>query len=82
MGRSKLIITESEREEIRKSYNLNEQNSQSDNFLTDFLTGEKNIFKTLLSKLTGKDDESSVESLKHLQVMMVNLKYLKKVKNY
>jgi hypothetical protein len=61
MGRSKLIITESEREEIRKSYNLNEQNSQSDNFLTDFLTGEKNIFKTLLSKLTGKDDESSEE---------------------
>jgi hypothetical protein len=61
MGRSKLIITESEREEIRKSYNLNEQNSQSDNFLTDFLTGEKNIFKTLLSKLSGKDDESSEE---------------------
>jgi hypothetical protein len=61
MGRSKLIITESEREEIRKSYNLNEQNSQSDYFLTDFLTGEKNIFKTLLSKLTGKDDESSEE---------------------
>lgn len=61
MGRSKLIITESEREEIRKSYNLNEQNSQSDNFLTDFLTGEKNIFKTLLSKLTGKDDESGEE---------------------
>lgn len=67
MGRSKLIITESEREEIRNAYNLNEQ---SDNFLTDFISGENNIFKQFLSKITGKEDEESEkeDSKKELKI--------------
>lgn len=51
MNRKRLVITEDERREIRKSYNLSEQN--------DDLDIGRGLVKSLLSKLMGSEDSDS-----------------------
>lgn len=51
MNRKRLVITEDERREIRKSYNLSEQN--------DNLDIGRGLVKSLLSKLMGSEDSDS-----------------------
>jgi hypothetical protein len=50
MNRKRLVITEDERREIRKSYNLSEQN--------DDLDIGRGLVKSLLSKLMGSEDSN------------------------
>jgi hypothetical protein len=50
MNRKRLVITEDERREIRKSYNISEQN--------DDLDIGRGLVKSLLSKLMGSEDSN------------------------
>lgn len=73
MIKNKLIISEHEKNEIRKKQNISEQENRTFNFITKAFGGEKNnvfgdVLNTLLGNKTNPDTSSSPEPEGELEI--------------